>query len=156
MSEKDKLIGFDLDGALADTNSVELRLIDMNPDPKERQFEYELFYRQVKPIFFVKEFMHEGDKGIIITARDGGDVALVRITRRWVAKYFPEFELVFVGQDPTLKDRGLWKEWQEDIVKRKVKVIREKGVYVYFDDSPSIVEGLRANGVICMQFGGRI
>lgn len=151
-----KLIGFDLDGCLADTNSVELRLIDRNPDPAEKKFEYEIFYRQIKPIFSAKEFMYEGDKGIIITARDGTDEKLVQLTERWVNKYFPEFELVFAGQDPTLKDRGLWREWQEDIVDRKVKIIREKGVYVYFDDSPTIAEGLREKGIVCMQFGGRI
>ncbi len=151
-----KLIGFDLDGCLSDTNSIELRLIDQNPDPKERDFQYELFYRQNKPIFFAKEFMHEDDRGIIITARDGTDPKLVKLTQRWVGKYFPEFELVFAGQDPTLKDRGLWREWQEDIVERKVKIIREKGVYVYFDDSPTIIEGLRDRGIVAMQFGGRI
>jgi hypothetical protein len=151
-----KLIGFDLDGCLSDTNSVELRLIDNNPDPVERKFQYEIFYRQNKPIFSVKEFMHEGDRGIIITARDGNDETLVKLTKRWVAKYFPEFELVICGQNPELKDSGRWREWQEDIVKRKVKIIRERGVYVYFDDSPTIVEGLRAEGIIAMQFGGRI
>ncbi len=151
-----KLIGFDLDGCLGDTDSVKLRLIDMNPNPDERKFEYELFYRQVKPIFSVKEYMHEGDKGIIITARDFLDEKLVQLTKRWVAKYFPEFSLEIVGQDIELKNKGLWKEWQDDIVQRKLKIIRERGVYVYFDDSPTIVEGLRANGVVCMQFGGRI
>ena len=151
------MIGFDLDGCLAETNATTLGIIDRLQIPRsEKDFLYEIFYRDLKPIFAAKEFMHEDDVGIIITARNTHPKSVEEITRRWVHKYFPEFALVFVGNDEKLKNAGKWKEWQEDIVVRKTAAIKERGVYVYYDDSPTIVSGLRRNNVVCMQFGGRI
>ena len=151
------LIGFDLDGTIAETNTSILGLIDRaKVDDADKLVMYEIFYRNVKPIFSVREFMHEKDEGIIITARNPDDPLIKKITERWAAKYFPEFRLIMVGNDELLKKSGKWLEWQEDIVERKTKVIKAENVYIYFDDSPTIVDGLRDNGIHAMQFGGRL
>lgn len=152
-----KVIGFDLDGTVVGLDSCMLHFIDSIEDPTTKHLLEERYYRGLHQRINPRDFMHEYDKGIFITARLMENPVIESITKRWVAKNYPDFELVMVGHNRPSRfvTKEEWDAWNDNVTERKIKEILEHNVYVYFDDSPSLVERLRTRGVVTIQLGGR-
>jgi len=149
-------LGFDLDGVVVNINTALLRLIDLNKNLiDEHNLLLDIYYRNCKNILNPYNLMHENDHAVFITARP---IELQNITKRWQEKYYPNIKLIMVGQNPIPQHAANFdfKKWQDDIVERKYKAIIDNNIDIYFDDNPSIIEGLRNKGITAVQIGGRI
>ena len=151
-------VGFDLDGTIVYLNSPLLHLLDCIKDLEEKRLWEESYYRGLSLRYNPRDFLHENDEGIIITGRLIDNPVVEAITQRWVAKNFPDFELIMIGGDrPTsFVTEEEWNAWNAEITERKAQAIIDNNVDVYFDDSPSIITRLRARGIVAIQLGGRL
>jgi len=152
-------IGFDLDGVLAKTDIPLFRVADMSLDKEKRRdvynWKFKLSETLLNPIDLI---LFEEDEYYIITSRDS---VSREITERWVKMYCPHCkELIML--DSGLPDKNASVEevmaWVERMADDKAKVINERKIEVYFEDSPTIVRKLRklCPNTKIIQYGGRI
>lgn len=151
-------IAFDLDGVLAETSIALLRTVDRLGKEVARDV-YGWTFRENKMLLNPMDFMiFSEDEYYIITSRE--EVAR-EITEKWVRKYCPHVkELIMLDDDIPDKNAGE-KEifaWLDRMANSKAKVINEKKIEVYFDDSSWIVKKLRELCPNCkvINYGGRI
>ena len=143
------LIGFDLDGVLADINVPLLHSLADSPNRKEYETWY---YVCVKPLLDPRLIMLPEDTGVIITSRA---TWMMDITEKWCRKYYPQFPLHIIDNewlDPTMNT----KDWSINAAKKKYEKMVVLGVELYIDDNPVVVRELRKLGMPALQYGGRI
>lgn len=148
-------IGWDLDGVLVDIDVATLRLIDHIEDREERLFLEEWYYRDRNPLLNPKMFMSPEDRGFIITARP---MYVYPITLSWCNHFFPYLELYNLPIKFTIEVLGNsgFDTWFQKIVKLKADAIKQLKIDLYIDDNIDIVRGLRARGIVAIQYGGRV
>jgi len=149
-------IGFDLDGTLCDISVALLRSIDNMKDKQAMRNIEQWYYRERKPIFNARLFLHETDEMYIITSRPK---RLNKITRKWVNKYYPKAKLYICDypQPLGIKTDSELNKWLYNKQKDKAEVLNKLKLDVYFDDDPSCTD-LRdlCPTIKIIQFGGRI
>ena len=125
METKEKMymykLAYDLDGVIASTNVEE---IESN---LHRLIEH---YAEQYPL--LSDDFFEGN-AVVITARDEKQKAM---TEWWLKFFYPntEFELYCVGYD-------------EESAKRKVEVMKMKGIEMFIDDNDGWIEYMRSEGI---------
>lgn len=114
-------IAYDLDGVIASTNVEE---IEAN---LHRLVEH---YAEQYPLLTDDFFNNEA---VVITARSNKQKAM---TEWWLKFYYPntKFELYCVGYD-------------EELAKRKVEVMRMKGIDMFLDDNEKWIDYMKSEGI---------
>ena len=144
-------IGFDLDGVLATQDVTVIILIRDKGEFAEDQYAGTL-----RPQLYPSMFLGKNDTAVIITARMA---RLNLVTKEWCKLHFPSYKLfhVKVPQWLTTHPSDI-KKWQNEVSRRKARLINKLQVEVYFEDMPDTVEQLRKLCPNCkiIQYGGRV
>lgn len=156
------VFGFDLDGVLCNIDVALLHIMHKLPPEQEKLCEL-YYYTERTPLLDPHLFLSEGDEYHIITGRH---ILLKDVTEKWCRRFFPDAKSVnIVGGEPWYYyeaakhgDPVVWERYAEKAIMSKVEKIKELGVDVYIDDSPSNVRRLRKElpDVIIIQYGGRL
>lgn len=135
------IIGFDLDGVLCDINVTQLILIQNLPSAEVS------YYKERRPLLNPAQFLTNGDRYIIVTARRK-DLGI--LTKRWIRRYLPNAKLFSI-------ETGFTKNVKK-IAEKKLKILKRENAEVYFDDNPEIIKELRQmdNNIKFIQYGGRL
>ena len=147
-------LGFDLDGVLADIDRTHLKWIHNIDDLEQTKYIEHIYYTDRKPLINPRTYLAEGDTYYIITARHNN---LKPVTERYVKKWFPDCSgLYIVGGDPELYDKD-FEAWKDFILEEKIKLFKELGIEVFFDDNPGLVQKYRKRTDIpIIQYGSRL
>ena len=148
--------GWDLDGVIADIDLFKLRTIDSMTDEKWKKELSTWYYSTREYQLNPKDYVHEGDEIYIITSR--GE-SLEDITKQWLKKHNVYYDkLIFVHHDPGNYIGDSLEEWFNRQAQKKAKVLKESGIEVYFEDTPSTVRYLRemCPNIKVIQYGNRI
>lgn len=129
-------IAFDCDGVLSDIDPSHLKLIHNMPESPEKVEAEIIYYRDRTPLINPRFYLADDDEYYIITSRHEG---LREITERYVNKWFPDCSgLYIVGGDPILFNSD-YEAWKDMILEKKIELIEELGIDVFFDDNPELV-----------------
>lgn len=150
------LVGFDIDGVLAEIDLASLRIIDNLPQDAKKSAET-WYYIERKPLLDARQFLSDDDKMVIITSRPQ---RVAEITKRWVERYYPGVPLYMVHKDipkPETNDDQEIKIWCAQKVQLKADKINELGVSVFFEDDTEVMEEFRKACPKCVvvNYGGR-
>lgn len=126
------MLGFDLDGVLASQNLptlIELDKLKEEDHEKWLSIVMDYFASQVP---LLTEHLFNGDKVIIITARDKDFEPL---TKFWLDFWYGDnYELFCVGYD-------------KDTKRRKVEIMKKMGIDKFIDDNKKWIEHIRSEGI---------
>lgn len=137
-------IAFDLDGVLCD---IDVSMLNIIYKLKQIKKETELwYYRERKPLLNPYMFLTEEDEFIIVTARKQH---LYDVTKRWIDKFLPTTKWFLVDEGYTTP---------EAIARKKLNILQDEQVDVYFDDNQNVIKMLRRmnTDIKFIQYGGRI
>lgn len=106
-----------------------------------------------KPLFNPMYLAMPND--VLYVISNCGTKEFVQSKEKWLRHYYGD-RLIF---KPVFVPFGLWdKEFVSRVAKEKLRVIKEEGIEVYYDDDPAIVDELRnlTNKVKIMKLSSRI
>ena len=150
------IIGFDLDGVLAEASISLFRVADQFSESVTKEI-YTWSFKTAKLLVNPMEWLMEGDEFIIITARPN---YMKRITKKWVKRYCPNCKKILHVNMPLLTGKvgNEVFEWLDELARRKAVVINEEKVDIYIDDSSYAVKKLRelCPKVKIINYGGRV
>ncbi len=151
-----RVLSFDLDGVIADTDSSVLSLLHKADDAGAPGATDDLlkYYARRRVSLDPLSFMTPDDRFIIVSGR----VPMAHeLTRQWASRLFPECSGVFLVSDNYVEDlfrSGNYERAFKELATRKLAVLQNQGVAVHFDNNPGIVEHLRAAGKLAVLVGG--
>ena len=157
------ILGFDLDGCICNQDSTQLQIMHELKLETEKILE-PIYYSERELLLDPRKFLHDGDEYHIITGRHEG---LKTVTENWVKKWCPEAKTLNVcggrpwydfEKRPGENNVECWQRWFCVAIQNKVELIKNLGIEVYFDDSPSGVSQLRAAlpDVKFIRYAGRV
>ena len=151
-----RVLSFDLDGVVADTDSSVLSLLHKADDAEAPGANEDLlkYYARRRVSLDPLSLMTPDDRFIIVSGR----VPMAhKLTRQWVARLFPECAGVFLVSDDYVEDlfrKGNYEHAFTELAARKLAVLQNEGVAVHFDNNPGIVEYIRSAGKLAVLVGG--
>lgn len=150
-------ISFDLDGVVSDGDSNMLGVLHQQvisgvPNGEVRLKHY---YLSRKVVMNPLDFMAEGDEIHIITGRSK---ATHEWTKKWLLRWLTGATLHFSCSDDTeyLFSQGEYDKASKIMGQNKLKVIKEIGADIHFDNNPLIINALREAGVKAILVGRQI
>lgn len=158
MTYSGRLLSFDIDGVVADSDSAMLGLLHRAHDQELLGArEHLLSYYARRPVMLdPRSFTLPGDVFILVSGR----IPIAHeLTRRWVAHHFPECAGLFLVSDDSVEEvfrSGRYDEAFTMLAERKHKVLQEHLVDLHFDNSPRIVRYVREHGILAVLVGGAI
>jgi len=137
------IIGFDLDGVIAELDIPTLRLIDLalkNNDEERKHVER--YYFSYRPVEVNSNLFcnYHTDKLIILTSRPK---EFRDLTEEWLRNNGIRYDKLIMADNILPTGKTDLSSWFEDMAKSKAKILKEEGVEIYFEDTPDMVKALR-------------
>jgi len=137
------IIGFDIDGVIAQIDLATIRLIDFVQDDKGRE-NVENYYFAHRPVDLNSNLFRnfEGDKIILVTSRP---MKYKQLTIDWLDKHGIKYDkLIMLDHSlPTGLTGKELVEWFNGQAEKKANSLKENNIEVYFEDTPHTVKKLR-------------
>lgn len=152
------ILSFDLDGVIADTDNGLLNILHKAAREKENGSLHYLqqYYARRRILLNPRELAGPNDEYHIVTGRIP---TAHGITRTWVERWLgaealPNLHLVGDSIIERLFEMGKPEEAAGKLAERKSRVLHYIKADVHFDNNPTIVKFLRAEGMLTVLVGG--